>query len=139
MYYHFRNIKLNQSIYTMFLMMISIECYSQDSIYQYKALRFKSELGFEKPYRILETTFKSIKGFQTYYPGTKITLETILRYHLYTEIMIDQKENRLISMDQTEFKLNNIISEQDLTNRTVDLIGDMFFGANEVRGIPRLN
>ena len=63
----------------------------------------------------------------------------MLRYHLYTEIKIDQKENRLISMDQTDFKLNNIISEQDLTKRTVDLIGDMFFGANEVRGIPRLN
>ena len=139
MYYYFRNIKLNQSIYTMFLIMISIECYSQDSIFQYKALRLKSELGFKKSYRILETTFKSIKGFQTYYPGTKITLETILRYHLYTEIKIDQKENRLISMDQTEFKLNNIISEQDLTKRTLDLIGDMFFGANEVKGIPRLN
>ena len=137
MYYYSRNIKLNQSIYTMFLIMISIECYSQDSIFQYKALRLKSELGFKKSYRILETTFKSIKGFQTYYPGTKITLETILRYHLYTEIKIDQKENRLISMDQTDFKLNNIISEQDLTKRTVDLIGDMFFGANEVRGIPR--
>ena len=137
MNYFFRNMKSNYIIYIIFLLIISTECYSQDSIDQYKALRLKSELGFEKPYRILETTFKSIKGFQTYYPGTKITLEIIIRYHLYTEIKIDQKENRLISMDQTEFKLKNIISEQDLTKKTVDLIGDMFFGVNEVRGIRK--
>ena len=53
--------------------------YSQDSIIQYEALRFKDELGFQKPYRTLKTTFKSLEGFQTYYPGTKITLEKILR------------------------------------------------------------
>jgi hypothetical protein len=113
--------------------------YSQDSIIQYEALRFKDELGFQKPYRTLKTTFKSLEGFQTYYPGTKITLEKILRYHLYTAIHINQKENKLLSMDLTEFKLKNFTSEEELTKETVRLIGEMFFGSNEVKLIPIQN
>ena len=113
--------------------------YSQDSIIQYEALRFKDELGFQKPYRTLKTTFKSLEGFQTYYQGTKITLEKILRYYLYTAIHINQKENKLLSMDLTEFKLKNFTSEEELTKETVRLIGEMFFGSNEVKLIPIQN
>lgn len=113
--------------------------YSQDSIIQYEALRFKDELGFQKPYRTLKTTFKSLEGFQTYYPGTKITLEKILRYHLYTAIHINQKENKLLSMDLTEFQLKNFNSEEELTKETVRLIGEMFFGSNELKLIPIQN
>ena len=113
--------------------------YSQDSIIQYEALRFKDELGFQKPYRTLKTTFKSLEGFQTYYPGTKITLEKILRYHLYTAIHINQKENKLLSMDLTEFQLKNFNSEEELTKETVRLIGEMFFGSNELKLIPTQN
>jgi len=113
--------------------------YSQDSIIQYEALRFKDELGFQKPYRTLKTTFKSLDGFQTYYPGTKITLEKILRYNLYTAIHINQKENKLLSMDLTEFKLKNFTSEEELTKETVRLIGEMFFGSNELKLIPIQN
>ena len=113
--------------------------YSQDSIIQYEALRFKDELGFQKPYRTLKTTFKSLEGFQTYYPGTKITLEKILRYHLYTAIHINQKENKLLSMDLTEFQLKNFTSEEELTKETVRLIGEMFFGSNELKLIPIQN
>ena len=113
--------------------------YSQDSIIQYEALRFKDELGFQEPYRTLKTTFKSLEGFQTYYPGTKITLEKILRYHLYTAIHINQKENKLLSMDLTEFQLKNFTSEEELTKETVRLIGEMFFGSNELKLIPIQN
>ena len=113
--------------------------YSQDSIIQYEALRFKDELGFQKPYRTLKTTFKSLEGFQTYYPGTKITLEKILRYYLYTAIHINQKENKLLSMDLNEFTLKNFTSEEELTKETVRLIGEMFFGSNEVKLIPIQN
>ena len=110
--------------------------YSQDSIIQYEALRFKDELGFQKPYRTLKTTFKNLEGFQTYYPGTKITLEKILRYHLYTAIHINQKENKLLSMDLTEFQIKNFTSEEELTKEVVRLIGEMFFGSNELKLIP---
>ena len=113
--------------------------YSQDSTIQHEALRFKDELGFQKPYRTLKTTFKNLEGFQTYYPGTKITLEKILRYHLYTAIHINQKENKLLSMDLTEFQLKNFNSEEELTKEVVRLIGEMFFGSNELKLIPIQN
>ena len=122
-------------IFTIFL----AEVHSQDSINQYKALRLKNELGFQKSYRVLKTTFKSLEGFQTFYPGTKITLEKILRYHFYTAIHINQKENKLFSMDLTEFKLKNNTSEEEITKETVALIGDMFFGSNELKVIPIKN
>jgi hypothetical protein len=112
---------------------------TKDSINQYKALRLKNELGFQKSYRILKTTFKSLEGFQTFYPGTKITLEKILRYHFYTAIHINQKENKLFSMDLTEFKLKNNTSEEEITKETVALIGDMFFGSDELKVIPIKN
>ena len=132
--------KFNLRIITIFIFLIFLsQGYSQDSINQYKALRLKNELGFQKSYRILKTTFKSLEGFQTFYPGTKITLEKILRYHFYTAIHINQKENKLFSMDLTEFKLKNNTSEEEITKETVALIGDMFFGSNELKIIPIKN
>ena len=132
--------KLNIKIFILLIFtMLLHQGYSQDSIIKYEALRLKNELGFQKPYRTLKTTFKSIEGFQTYYPGTKITLEKILRYHLYTAIHINQKENKLLSMDLTEFKLKNFTSEEELTKETVRLIGEMFFGSNELKLIPIKN
>tara|TARA_B100000886_G_C20225920_1_gene408461 strand:+ start:295 stop:696 length:402 start_codon:yes stop_codon:yes gene_type:complete len=132
--------KLNIKIYIVLIFTTLLsKGYSQDSIIQYEALRFKEELGFQKPYRTLKTTFKSLEGFQTYYPGTKITLEKILRYHFYTAIHINQKENKLLSMDLTEFQLKNFTSEEELTKEIVKLIGEMFFGSNELKLIPIQN
>ena len=125
----------------LFLLLVPMVSFGQtrDSINQYKALRLKNELGFQKSYRILKTTFKSLEGFQTFYPGTEITLEKILRYHFYTAIHINQKENKLFSMDLTEFKLKNNTSEEEITKETVALIGDMFFGSDELKVIPIKN
>ena len=125
----------------LFLLLVPMVSFGQtkDSINQYKALRLKNELGFQKSYRVLKTTFKSLEGFQTFYPGTEITLEKILRYHFYTAIHINQKENKLFSMDLTEFKLKNNTSEEEITKETVALIGDMFFGSDELKVIPIKN
>jgi len=132
--------KFNLRTFITFIFIIFLaEVHSQDSINQYKALRLKNELGFQKSYRVLKTTFKSLEGFQTFYPGTKITLEKILRYHFYTAIHINQKENKLFSMDLTEFELKNNTSEEEITKETVTLIGDMFFGSNELKVIPIKN
>ena len=132
--------KFNLRTFITFIFIIFLaEGHSQDSINQYKALRLKNELGFQKSYRVLKTTFKSLEGFQTFYPGTKITLEKILRYHFYTAIHINQKENKLFSMDLTEFELKNNASEEEITKETVSLIGDMFFGSNELKVIPFKN
>ena len=134
--------QMNFSLYTLIIFLFSmvlVQGQSQDSNNQHEALRLKEELGFQKPYRVLKTTFKSLDGFQTYYPGTKITLEKILRYHFYTAIHINQKENKLFSMDLTEFKLKNNTSEEEITKETVALIGDMFFGSDELKVIPIKN
>ena len=129
--------RFNLRTFIIFIFIIFLaEGYSQDSINHYKALRLKNELGFQKSFRVLKTTFKSLEGFQTYYPGTKITLEKILRYHFYTAIHVNQKENKLFSMDLTEFELKNNTSEEEITKQTVTLIGDMFFGSNEFKIIP---
>ena len=129
--------KFNLRTFITFIFIIFLaEVHSQDSINQYKALRLKNELGFQKSFRVLKTTLKSLEGFQTYYPGTKITLEKILRYHFYTAIHINQKENKLYSMDLTEFELKKNTSEEEITKETVSLIGDMFFGSNELKVIP---
>ncbi len=134
--------QMNFSLYTLIIFLFSmvlVQGQSQDSNNQHEALRLKEELGFQKPYRVLKTTFKSLDGFQTYYPGTKITLEKILRYHFYTAIHTNQKENKLFSMDLTEFHLKNNISEEEITKETVKLIGDMFFGSSELKLIPIQN
>jgi hypothetical protein len=132
--------KFNLRTFITFIFIIFLaEVHSQDSINQYKALRLKNELGFQKSFRVLKTTLKSLEGFQTYYPGTKITLEKILRYHFYTAIHINQKENKLFSMDLTEFELKSNASEEEITKETVSLIGDMFFGSNELKVIPFKN
>ena len=128
--------KLELKVSFIFIFMMTfLKVSSQKSSNQFEALRFKNELGFQKPYRVLKTTFKSLEGFQTYYPGTKITLEKVLRHHLYTAIHINEKENKLISMDLTEFELKETTSEEEITKEAVRLIGDMYFGSNEIKSI----
>ena len=118
---------------TLTIMLTSTICYGQDSSDVFKAQRFKNDLNFQKPYRILKTTFKNLDEFQSYYPGTEITLEKLLRFHLYTEIHINQEENKLISMDQTEFQLKKMNSAEAITKETVELISNMYFGSNEIK------
>ena len=118
---------------TLTIMLTSTICYGQDSSDVFKAQRFKNDLNFQKPYRILKTTFKNLDEFQSYYPGTEITLEKLLRFHLYTEIHINQEENKLISMDQTEFQLKKMNSAEAITKETVELISNMYFGSNEMK------
>ena len=118
---------------TLTIMLTSTICYGQDSSNVFRAQRFKNDLNFQKPYRILKTTFKNLDEFQSYYPGTEITLEKLLRFHLYTEIHINQEENKLISMDQTEFQLKKMNSAEAITKETVELISNMYFGSNEMK------
>ena len=118
---------------TLTIMLTSTICYGQDSSDVFRAQRFKNDLNFQKPYRILKTTFKNLDEFQSYYPGTEITLEKLLRFHLFTEIHINQEENKLISMDQTEFQLKKMNSAEAITRETVELISNMYFGSNEIK------
>ena len=118
------------------LILISINSYCQQMNNYHHALREKNESGFKNQYRVLKTTFKNLNGFQDLYPGTKISLEKVLRYHLHTAIHLDQETNILISMDLSEFQLNNTSSEKEITKEVLSLIGNMFFGSSEVSKIP---
>ena len=53
-----------------------------------------------------------------------------------TSINLNQESNSLVSMDLTKFKLSNTISEKEITEEVVSLVGNMFFGSNEVNLIP---
>ena len=50
-----------------------------------------------------------------------------------SEIHINQEENKLISMDQTEFQLKKMNSAEAITKETVELISNMYFGSNEMK------
>ncbi len=115
------------------IILTSNSSHGQNSPNVYKALRFKSELGLQRPYRVLKTTCKNLDQFQVYYPETKISLEKLLRFHLHTEIQINQQENKLISMDQTEFQLKMTKSAETITKEVVELISKMYFGSNEIK------
>ena len=115
------------------IILTSNSSHGQNSPNVYKALRFKSELGLQRPYRVLKTTCKNLDQFQVYYPETKISLEKLLRFHLHTEIQINQQENKLISMDQTEFQLKKTESAETITKEVVELISKMYFGSNEIK------
>ena len=114
------------------IILTSNSSHGQNSPNVYKALRVKSELGLQRPYRVLKTTCKNLDQFQVYYPETEISLEQLLRFHLYTEIQINQQENKLISMDQTEFQLKKTESAETITKEVVELISKMYFGSNEI-------
>ena len=109
---------------------------SQDINNEFEALRYKNELNFQRPFRVLETTYKNLDGFQSFYPGTKIRLETVIRYYLCTSIYTNRRVNKLISMDLSEFRLKKINSEEEMTKEIVDLVGDMYFGSSDVENIP---
>ena len=116
--------------------MTTLSLYSQNINNEFEALRYKNELNFQRPFRVLETTFKNLDGFQSFYPGTKIRLETVIRYYLFSAIHTNKKVNKLISMDLSEFRLKKINSEEEMTKEIVDLIGDMYFGSSDVENIP---
>ena len=115
------------------IILTTTSSHGQNSPNVFEALRFKSELGLQRPYRVLKTTCKNLDQFQVYYRETEISLEQLLRFHLYTEIQINQQENKLISMDQTEFQLKKTESAETITKEVVEIISKMYFGSNEVK------
>tara|TARA_B100000941_G_C28144299_1_gene369308 strand:+ start:35 stop:454 length:420 start_codon:yes stop_codon:yes gene_type:complete len=121
------------------IILTTTSSHGQNSPNVFKALRFKSELGLQRPYRVLKTTCKNLDQFQVYYRETEISLDQLLRFHLYTEIQINQQENKLISMDQTEFQLKKTESAETITKEVVELISKMYFGSNEVKKFLKKN
>ena len=103
----------------------------------FDALRLRTDLNFESQKRILYTTIKDIEAFRRQYRGGQMTMEYVIRDRLHTAIFLHQEKNFLQSMDGSEFSLPENISADDLTQQVVDLIGGMYYGAQEVRALTQ--
>ena len=119
-----------------FLMPIKIKAQKSKTVLA--AIKVKNNVNFKNKTRILNTVFTSKSDLDFFYPGTKKTCEYILRYYFCTEIHLNMSSNNLVSMDGTSFELKSLDTPDKrrnvifITNQTIKLIGDMYFGYNEV-------
>lgn len=99
----------------------------------------REDLSFSSNKRILYTTINSLDVFETKHPKWSHPLKEILSEYLHTSIVIDQKENLLVSFDGSRFPLKSNASALDLTNEVIDKIGAMYFGKREVDKLKKNN
>ena len=92
---------------------------------------------FSKPHRTLNTTIADRSLFQQYYNNTNLTLDSVIRYHFYTSINLNSKQNQLISMDGTTFNLSSK-NAKDLTDEIISLVSKMYFGKREFLEFKKL-
>ena len=104
------------------------------------ALRDRDNVSFENKTRNFSTTIDDKLLFETNYPGTDITCGYVLRFYFYTNILLNQDQSELFSMDGTQFILeksdqfDDSSSDQviDQTKSIINLIGGMNFGSSEL-------
>ena len=111
----------------------SSNLYSQ--IVDLPALRLSDR--FSKPHRTLNTTIANRSLLQQYYNNTNLTLDSVIRYHFYTSINLNSKQNQLISMDGTKFNLSSK-NAKDLTDEIISLVSKMYFGKREFLEFKKL-
>ena len=116
------------------LLFIPIVCLGQEI--ELPALRLSN--NFSKPNRVLKTTISDKSLFEQNYNKTDLTLDYVIRYHFYTSIDLNSKENQLISMDGTTFNLSSDNAE-DLTDEVISLVGGMYYGKKEFNAFKELN
>ena len=92
---------------------------------------------FSKPHRTLNTTIADKSLLQQYYNNTNLTLDSVIRYHFYTSINLNSKQNQLISMDGTKFNLSSK-NAKDLTDEIISLVSKMYFGKREFLEFKKL-
>ncbi len=93
---------------------------------------------FSKPHRTLNTTIADRSLLQQYYNNTNLTLDSVIRYHFYTSINLNSKQNQLISMDGTKFNLSSK-NAKDLTDEFISLVSKMYVGRKEFIEFKKLN
>ena len=108
------------------LLFIPILCLGQEI--ELPALRLSN--NFSKPNRVLKTKISDKSFFEQKYENTDLTLDYVIRYHFYTSIDLNSKENQLISMDGTKFSLSSK-NAVDLTDELISLVSSMYFGKKE--------
>ena len=114
-------------------LLLSFNVYSQ--VGDLPALRLSDR--FSKPHRTLNTTIADRSLFQQYYNNTNLTLDSVIRYHFYTSINLNSKQNQLISMDGTTFNLSSK-NAKDLTDEIISLVSKMYFGKREFLEFKKL-
>ena len=115
------------------LLFIPIVCFGQEI--ELPALRLSN--NFSKTNRVLKTKISDKSLFEQKYDNTDLTLDYVIRYHFYTSIDLNSKENQLISMDGSAF---NLFSEnaKDLTDEVISLVGGMYYGKKELNAFKEL-
>ena len=116
------------------LLFIPILCLGQEI--ELPALRLSN--NFSKPNRVLKTKISDKSFFEQKYENTDLTLDYVIRYHFYTSIDLNSKENQLISMDGTTFNLSSE-NAKDLANEVISLVGGMYYGKKEFNAFKELN
>ena len=117
------------------LLLLFIPLISTGQEFELTALRFSN--NFSKPDRVLKTTISDKSLFQQNYNNTNLTLDYVIRYHFYTSIKFNAKENQLISMDGTKFNLSSK-NAKDLTNEVISLVSKMYYGKKEYNEFKEL-
>ena len=100
------------------------------------ALRLSNK--FSKTNRVLKTKISDKSLFEQKYDNTDLTLDYVIRYHFYTSIDLNSKENQLISMDGSAFNLSSE-NAKDLTDEVISLVGGMYYGKKELNAFKELN
>ena len=118
----------------LFLLLIPIVCFGQEV--ELPALRLSN--NFSKPNRVLKTKISDKSLFEQKYDYTDLTLDYVIRYHFYTSIDLNSKENQLISMDGSTFNLSSD-NAKDLTDEVISLVGGMYYGKKELNAFKELN
>ena len=121
-----------------FCILMPLEIEAQKSKIVLAAIKEKNSVKFKNKTRILNTVFTLKSDLDFIYPGTKKTCDYILRNYFHIEIHLNMSSNNLVSMDGTIFDLKSLDTADKkgnviyITNQTIKLIGDMYFGYNEV-------
>ena len=131
-------IKIFLTIIFSFCILIPLEIKAQKSKIVLNSIKEKNSVKFKNKTRILNTVFTSKSDLDFIYPGTKKTCEYILRSYFHIEIHLNMSSNNLVSMDGTSFDLKSLDTLDKegnvifITNQTIKLIGDMYFGYKEL-------
>ena len=131
-------IKIFLTIIFSFCILIPLEIKAQKSKIVLNSIKEKNSVKIKNKTRILNTVFTSKSDLDFIYPGTKKTCGYILRNYFHIEIHLNMSSNNLVSMDGTSFDLKSLDTLDKkgnvifITNQTIKLIGDMYFGYKEL-------
>lgn len=104
------------------------------------ALKERTDIGFTKNTRDLNTSIIDSSNFNYIFPNTDISCGYVMRYFFHTNIHLGKGLNELISMNGTTFNLDDFNYPQqqgeyiiNLSKRVINTIGGMYYGASELQ------